>query len=285
MKPFSPGETAVLQFTHRTRIDYDKPVVQGHSEIRKTPIKTGLQKPIETSLKVSPEVKVKGFFDHFKNQIFYFDILEPHRHIDIVSSGLVETTNGVCCGREGSKDERYIPVLVSEYTGWSPAVPKLMEYETIPNKVDTKMNQTEFEGALKELAGHFFYSFRYDPDVTHVFSNAKELFTHGGGVCQDMAHAMIGVLRLAGIPARYVSGYIYDPKKGEQGAHLRGASATHAWVQAWHKEAGWIGADPTNNKLVDWQYIRTAIGRDYFDVPPLRGTFVGSANQRVTVEG
>lgn len=91
------------------------------------------------------------------------------------------------------------------------------------------------------------------------------------------------MLRGAGVPARYVSGYVFGPGKDDVGEHLRGASATHAWVQAWHEGHGWVGIDPTNDKLVDWQYVRTAFGRDYFDVQPLKGMFTGEVEQQLHV--
>jgi transglutaminase-like putative cysteine protease len=95
---------------------------------------------------------------------------------------------------------------------------------------------------------------------------------------------MLGVLRLAGVPCRYASGYVYDPLRDGEGEHVLGATASHAWVQAWHSELGWVGIDPTNQKLADWQYVRIAVGRDYSDVQPLRGVFIGSDEQRLTVD-
>jgi transglutaminase-like putative cysteine protease len=95
---------------------------------------------------------------------------------------------------------------------------------------------------------------------------------------------MIGVLRLGGVAARYVSGYVYDPPDDDEGDHVVGASASHAWVQVWHPELGWVGIDPTNDKLVDWQYVRVAAGRDYTDVQPLRGVFVGPLEQSLEVD-
>ena len=96
----------------------------------------------------------------------------------------------------------------------------------------------------------------------------------------------LGVLRAAGVPARYASGYVYDPatddRRGES-IPVRGSTASHAWVQAWHPELGWVGADPTNRKLVDWQYVRVAVGRDYRDVQPLRGVFQGHPGQHLEV--
>jgi len=93
-----------------------------------------------------------------------------------------------------------------------------------------------------------------------------------------------GVLRLAAVPSRYVSGYVYDPVRADEGEHVQGSAASHAWVRVWHADLGWVGTDPTNDKLVDWQYVRVAAGHDYTDVQPLRGVFLGPREQQLDVE-
>ena len=274
---------AKLSVRHVTRFDYSQPVTLGFSEVRMMPTETPLQDVVKAKLSVTPQCKVGMHRDYFGNIVHHFNILTPHEHIEVVSEAIVHTSD-LISGGYVTPDPRPVQQRHAEFLHWSKAIPALPEYDSVPSRVDLRMNEEEFRQALSELASHFFNNFRYDPDVTHVHSTPQELFRHGGGVCQDMAHAMIGVLRLAGIPARYVSGYIYDSKRDEdEGEHLRGAAATHAWVQAWHPNASWCGIDPTNNKLVDWQYIRTAIGRDYYDVTPVKGTFRGNVEQQMNV--
>lgn len=287
MNPVSPlrqGEHMVLAVGHRTHLSYSDPVSLSHNEIRMSPIDIGLQRVLSHTITVDPEVPLSSHRDHFGNLVHYFNILEPHDALDIVASSIVETTNAISSGAESAPDPRPFDERWAEFLSWSPGVPPLTEYESVPhNGISMGMNEVEFGQALVELARYFYRSFRYDPDVTHVHSSPKELFEHGGGVCQDMAHAMIGVLRQIRVPARYISGYIFEPRKDQVGEHLRGAPATHAWVQVWHEGHGWMGIDPTNNKLVDWQYVRTAIGRDYFDVQPLKGVFAGQVEQTLDV--
>jgi len=292
------GGHARLQVSHTTRFDYSEPVILAHNEIRMTPMQTGLQRVLDTQIHVefadnaaALPVKTVAHRDHFGNIVHHFDIAAPHRQLEIVSQSTIETTHAICCGPEAELDTRPYAQHWAEFLAWSPGVPKLVEYKTVPSahEICMDMKENEFEAALVDVASYFFRTFRFDPDVTHVHSSPAELFRQGGGVCQDMAHALIGVLRTAGIPARYVSGYIYDPgtdmdSDSKKGDYLRGASASHAWVQVWHDKFGWIGIDPTNNKLVDWQYIRTAIGRDYFDVPPIRGLFRGHVEQHMQVD-
>jgi transglutaminase-like putative cysteine protease len=100
------------------------------------------------------------------------------------------------------------------------------------------------------------------------------------GVCQDFAHAMIGMLRAIGIPALYVSGYLYNGPRDQ----LLGAQASHAWCEIFLPGLGWRGLDPTNNQPADERYIKIAVGRDYADVPPLRGHYKGTLDRKLDVE-
>ncbi|OIQ02752.1 MAG: transglutaminase family protein [Zetaproteobacteria bacterium CG06_land_8_20_14_3_00_59_53] len=285
MKILAPGEHITLEVTHSTRFTYSEPVTMSLNELRMSPVNTGLQKVLQHEITVKPNVPTATHNDHFGNLVHHFNIIEPHDTLEIVAHSIVETTNAISCGPESKPDPRPYAQRWTEYLCWSPGVPNIPEYASVPmgEGISMDMQPDEFAAALFEMARYFHRTFRYDPDVTHVHSSPKELFNKGGGVCQDMAHAMIGVLRKAGVPSRYVSGYIFEPAKGELGEHLRGASATHAWVQAWHEGHGWVGIDPTNDKLVDWQYVRTAFGRDYFDVQPLKGLFAGDVQQTLNV--
>lgn len=121
------------------------------------------------------------------------------------------------------------------------------------------------------LMEYIHESFRYDTSTTQVSTKAYESWPLRAGVCQDYAHIMIGVLRSQGIPARYVSGYLYV---GEDSA-LVGDAATHAWVEVMIPGIGWIGLDPTNNVEALEQHIRIGTGRDYADVSPLQGVYRG----------
>jgi len=269
-----------FKIVHVTRFDYNHPIVCAHSEFRKTPVDTGLQRVLSSQISTDSDQDLMHHCDHFGNIVHHYSCLEAKDSLEIRAESIVETTDAIACGAsEVGDDKRSYAQRWAEYLSFSPGVPKLDVYATVPCDININMDKLSFKQALNELAGYFFLNFRYDPDVTNVHSSPQDLFDYGGGVCQDTAHAMIGVLRHTGVACRYVSGYIYDPKSDAPGAALRGAAATHAWVQVWHPDSGWIGADPTNNRLVDWQYIRTAVGRDYFDVQPVRGTFLGDVEQ------
>lgn len=272
----------LLRVVHTTRLVYDAPVAEACTEVRKTPVDTGLQSVITTKLEVGAGIPVRTHHDYFGNVVQRFSVLESHTEVVVQADSVIETTDAIACGSEAAPDPRPWAQRLAEFVHWSPAVPPLACYRDIPNRVVADMTGGDFLMALEDLGEDFFERFRYDPLATDVHSSPAVLFERGGGVCQDLAHAMIGVLRSGGVPARYASGYLYDPHRGEPEA-LLGTSASHAWVQVFHPELGWVGIDPTNRKLVDWQYVRVAVGRDYTDVQPLRGVFRGSPGQQLSV--
>jgi transglutaminase-like putative cysteine protease len=110
-----------------------------------------------------------------------------------------------------------------------------------------------------------------------VQTRADQVLELGRGVCQDFAHVMLGACRSIGIPARYVSGYLYDPTLEGDNA------ASHAWVDVWDDESGWLALDPTHDREQTEAYVRVAVGRDYVDVPPTHGVFKGNASETLSV--
>ena len=133
---------------------------------------------------------------------------------------------------------------------------------------------------VHELNQRLFDYFEYVPRHTRVDSPIDEAIVSGKGVCQDFAHTMIALLRHVRIPARYVSGYLYRSRED----HDRSTpDATHAWVDVLLPHLGWVGFDPTNNLVAHHRHIRTAIGRDYHDVPPTHGIFRGKTESELYV--
>jgi transglutaminase-like putative cysteine protease len=125
-----------------------------------------------------------------------------------------------------------------------------------------------------QVAEHIRGRFEYARDVTDATSPIDHLLQHGKGVCQDFTHLMIAVLRSFGVPARYVSGYIHRPNKESQ---------SHAWCEVWLPDVGWTGFDPTNGCPVNHDFVKTAVGRDFSDVPPNKGTYRGAGDEKIEV--
>ena len=128
--------------------------------------------------------------------------------------------------------------------------------------------------------GELLLKMPYSPGTTTVKDSASQAFSAQQGVCQDHTHVFLACCRSLGIPARYVSGYIYNGAHG----HLRGAQASHAWCEVWLPGRGWFGLDPTNDTLADERYVKIATGRDYDDAAPIRGSFNGPAGATAALE-
>ncbi len=129
--------------------------------------------------------------------------------------------------------------------------------------------------------------FRYVKGATHVHSSIVDSLTLGAGVCQDFAHLLLGVVRMGGLPARYVSGYLVPGSAAEPNAkqeEVIGGQASHAWAEVFTPDAGWVGFDPTLGNPVGLRHVRIAYGRDYGDVAPVRGVYKGHAGQRLSVD-
>jgi transglutaminase-like putative cysteine protease len=133
---------------------------------------------------------------------------------------------------------------------------------------------------LRDIASGVHRSFSYVKRSTTVNSPIEDALRSRQGVCQDFAHIMIALVRNARIPCRYVSGYLY---RNSENAHPSADGATHAWVEALLPGIGWVGFDPTTNRLASENHIRTAIGRDYADVPPTMGMMKGKADTQMQV--
>jgi transglutaminase-like putative cysteine protease len=164
-------------------------------------------------------------------------------------------------------------LLPSTFTGETPALTLLASQMGVTRRDDPLM-------LVQELNQRLYDYFDYEPRSTRVDSPIDEAIVSGKGVCQDFAHTMIALLRRVGIPARYVSGYLYRSRED----HDRSIpDATHAWVDVLFPHLGWVGFDPTNNLVAHHRHIRSAIGRDYADVPPTHGVFRGDTESELYV--
>jgi transglutaminase-like putative cysteine protease len=136
---------------------------------------------------------------------------------------------------------------------------------------------------LMALNRHVHCSYTFDPRATEVTTPLTEVLSHRRGVCQDFAHLMLAVARTAGIPARYVSGYLHVEPRPETIIRHADGGAMHAWVEAHIPNSGWVGFDPTHGLLADHHYVRVGVGREYADVPPTRGLYRGVREHKISV--
>lgn len=270
---------------HLTKFRYDEPVNESVMEVRMQPRSDTDQRCLAFSLSVSPRCRVFPYRDHMGNNIHHFDIPGDHSQLVIVAESLVERQAGVIVPSFLSPDawsELDATVAAGDFwemlmpSDFAKPTPKLLEFGKqlgIQRRDDPLM-------VLHELNAALYDRFEYMQKSTHVDSPIDDALENGKGVCQDFAHIMIALARHIGIPCRYVSGYLHHRKED----HDRSVEdASHAWVEAFLPSLGWTGFDPTNRLIADERHIRTALGRDYADVPPTRGTFRGKTDSELSV--
>jgi transglutaminase-like putative cysteine protease len=271
---------------HLTKFLYSNPVSESMMETRMHPRSDLNQRCLTFHLSVSPRCRVFSYRDHLANQVHHFDIPGQHGQLVIVAESLVEMQPAAPVPAFLAPDawdeldnmvqqgDYWEMLLPSEFTAPTPVLDALAELLDMRRRDDPLM-------LLHQLNEQLYNHFEYVPRSTKVDSPIDlALLTHAG-VCQDFAHIMLALIRSRlRIPCRYVSGYLFHG----QSDHDRSAnSATHAWVEALIPQLGWVGFDPTNSLVAGDRHIRTAIGRDYADVPPTHGIFRGRANSELTV--
>ncbi len=237
------------------------------------------------SLSVSPRCRVFSYRDHLGNNVQHFDIPGEHNQLVIVAESVVAQQSLPDVPAFLSPDAwGALDQLVESGDYWEMLLPSTFAVETPALLLlAAQMEVTRRDDPLmlvQELNQRLFNYFEYVPRHTRVDSPIDEAIVSGKGVCQDFAHTMIALLRHVLIPARYVSGYLYRSRED----HDRSTpDATHAWVDVLLPHLGWVGFDPTNNLIAQHRHIRTAVGRDYADVPPTHGIFRGKTDSELYV--
>ena len=270
---------------HITRYRYSAPVRENITEARMQPRTEGVQHCLQFKLTTLPQAQIIASKDYLGNIVHYFDIPGSHVQLQLTAEALVEL-------QTSSPISEALPVetwpkiddLSQQSDFWDFLHPSRFAQPTkllqgIANELGLT-RQIDPLTALKTINHYIYEGFAYTPQSTQVDSTIDEAITTRQGVCQDFTHIMIALGRSLGIPCRYVSGYLFHHLED----HDRSAEdATHAWVEAFLPDLGWLGFDPTNNLIAADRHIRVAVGRDYADVPPTRGVFKGSAEDELTV--
>lgn len=270
-----------LRVTHRTGFVYEGMASASYNEARMTPLTTNEQIVLRTRLEVSPSPWTYAYSDYWGTQVTAFEVHEQHQELTVAS------TSTVVVDRQPSE-----PAGV----GWEAvADPDLRdrhcEYLEQSARVEPGAELRTLVGGLREQAatpGDFARAVcdlihgevRYVTGSTEVTTTARDAWQARSGVCQDMTHLALGCLRSAGVPARYVSGYLHPVADPQVGEVVRGES--HSWVEWWDGE--WIGYDVANAIVPNDRHIVVGRGRDYDDTAPLRGIFSGVATSQMFVE-
>jgi transglutaminase-like putative cysteine protease len=271
---------------HITQFRYSNPVRESVMEVRMQPRSESPQAVRNFQIATVPRANLYAYTDHFGNAVYNFNVLREHSELRIDVQSVVEVNPPTMLppaadslewqriNKLNLKTEHYDFLEPSEFAHETAALRSFV----LAHGLDSP------EGDPLTALGHvnrtIYEAFDYAIGVTGVHSPIDDPLHAGRGVCQDFAHIMIAIVRHWGIPARYVSGYLYH---GRQDKDRSTSDATHAWIEAWLPSFGWIGLDPTNNIMAGERHIRAAIGRDYADVPPTRGTFKGPAKSELAV--
>jgi transglutaminase-like putative cysteine protease len=267
-----------FEILHRTHYTYASPVRESFNEIRLQPLSNQQQTVKSFLLKVLPPARLRHYRDFYSNCVHHFEIPEPHPTLTIESRLEVATRacpalppdarpanvarlpeslrHGLC--HDFLQNSRYVEVL--------PEVWRLA--------VDASHGEDDVWQTALRLMRYVHGTLTYQPDFTHVHTHMHDVLTQRRGVCQDFAHVMIGLCRSLHIPALYVSGYLATQT----------ARATHAWTEIFVPGVGWQGLDPTHNCCPDETYVKIAVGRDYADVAPVKGTYKGTTDRTLAVD-
>jgi transglutaminase-like putative cysteine protease len=287
------SEPVVLEIDHETHYHYAAPVAQALHLAWLEPLHDDRQELISHLLQIDPAPPERiEQTDAFGNRRVFFGLTRPHQDLKVRSLSRVRLVPRPAVRLSASppwealRDRlryaagaRFDPAV--EFVQPSPYVPRLPGLRDYAAASFPRARPVA-EGAV-DLMHRIHADFVYESASTTVDTPLAQAFAQRRGVCQDFAHVMIGALRMLGLPARYVSGYLLTtPAEGEPA--LVGADASHAWVQAGCGGADdWLDLDPTNAVIPDTGHVRLAVGRDYGDVTPLRGVIRGGGRHALDV--
>ncbi|RYF13546.1 MAG: transglutaminase family protein [Flavobacteriales bacterium] len=267
---------------HVTKYSYPSEVTDSANQIILSPPTTPYQDIINHEIRISPAASVDSFYDFFGNKVGVFTIVPPHTDLAIVVEAEVVTKNvpppndfwpAKNQWENIASLASHIDFLDFMKPRGSKSLPQIKQ--EIEKLVSREM--TIFQ-LVNTLSSYVYGLLTYQKGVTNVETDIDQIWELKAGVCQDFAHLLTEMLRLYNVPSRYVSGYICPA-----GNELRGIGATHAWVEAYIPDYGWMGIDPTNNCLVGDRHIRIAFGRNFNDCTPVKGTYKGSSAHTLSV--
>ncbi len=284
---------------HRTRYEYTSPVSYSQNQLRLTPRSDASQKLLEHVILSDP--KPQHWFhrhDWFGNEVSYFELLQPHHSLEILHQALIQIdriplpsdaiensppwetnafrsgSHGVSADHVGGDRNPWQFAFASRY------VPLVDELREIAREVFTPGRP--ILSAIVALNELIYGSFEYRPQSTAIDTPLVAVLQQRRGVCQDFAHVAIGCARIVGLAARYVSGYLKTYRTNESPA-LIGSDASHAWLSIHAGPLGWIDLDPTNRTLVGHDHVTLAWGRDFRDVTPINGLYLGGQLKQMQV--
>jgi transglutaminase-like putative cysteine protease len=277
-EPTPSGATRCYQITHHTVYRYSDVVTSSYGRGFLTPRDSPRQRCLSHELLIEPEPADRSTSrDAYGNISSYFHVTERHHSLSITSRSVVEVDPPppeLYAGGSASA-----PWEIARPVGLDGALATEFTLDLQPPEITHAVRDyaaPSFEPGkplievLRDLTSRIYNDFTYRSGSTTVSTQVAQVLAAREGVCQDFARLAIACLRANGLAASYVSGYLAtDPPPGKE--RMVGIDATHAWASVWTPQNQWLGLDPTNDQMIDERYILVGFGRDYADVPPLRG--------------
>jgi transglutaminase-like putative cysteine protease len=271
-----------LRILHTTRVTYSGVARTSYNEARMTPLTLPSQVTLESGVSAGAGVPVSAYRDYWGTMVSVFDLPDPHPSLSVEARATVETEAARPLPRPLPWDalrSQATSGRLQELLAVTPLAAVSPSLAALAREHAGDLDPLE---AASSITSWLHSAVTYMPGATGVRTSAQEAWDKGQGVCQDIAHLAVALLRSVGLPARYVSGYLHADPSALPGSTVAGQS--HAWVEYWVGE--WVACDPTNLGPVGERYVVVARARDYADVPPLKGIYHGApeALQEVSVE-
>lgn len=275
--------------THRTAYIYASPVHESFNEVRLQPVSGRTQTCLDFDLTIDPPATVITFRDYYGNSVHDFGVPYQHDHLTVAATSDVVTfadADVPLSGPRGDEPDASPPLArlvddpliadeYAEFLGPSAYVALDAASEGLARALLAAAPETTTFAFLQRAAVYIRDHYTYQLGTTNVHSTVADVIAGGSGVCQDFAHLLLSLCRHAGLPARYVSGYLGD---------ITESGASHAWAEAFVPPYGWVGVDATLGAPCTGRHVKIAVGRDYADVAVVRGTYRGGAEAMMTVE-
>jgi transglutaminase-like putative cysteine protease len=279
------------RLTHATEFRYDGIVSESYNVVRLRPRDDEMQTCLSFKLQTEPVSRAASHIDQWGNWVHTFNLLTEHRLLRVETHSVVQVSppleppaGGLTLGELDATDHDLDEHF--DFLAPTPYVPHPEELTHLIRAAEAS-SDTTVAGFGRALASLIHERFQYVKGASHVQSTVIDAITTHSGVCQDFAHVMLAAVRMRGLPARYVSGYLVPLAASGQapGAEdVIGGQASHAWMEMLVPQLGWIGLDPTLGQPVGPRHVRVAYGRDYGDVAPVRGVYKGHAGQQLFVD-
>jgi len=271
-----------MQIRHRTGVAYAGPVTSSYNEARMLPSPEPRQSVLHASVTVTPFARTHQYQDYWGTTVTSFDVHTPHSALEVLAESVVETSGPapVRAGAPGWSDLAH-PSTIDRWNEFLLETPRTALDEELTDLAATVKGSHRVPiEAARAVCDRLRDQISYVPGTTGVLTDAVQVWRQKKGVCQDISHLAIALMRAMGIPARYVSGYLHPKTNAPIGEEAAGQS--HAWIEWWSGE--WRAFDPTNGVPVAERHVVVGRGRDYGDVPPLKGVFAGAAGTGQQVE-